>query len=142
MRHAEVAADVLGAVGHPMQLKDLLAAMVDRGAVVAGKNDQQRRSNLIITLSRSALVERVERGVYALTKRRQPASKQTPRETGGNSARSRASRRKAAEFTVPIKLWVSQEMYDKLDDIAHEQEWSVPQVIRWFVRRAQRKHEL
>jgi hypothetical protein len=64
------------------------------------------------------------------------------RKTGRNSAPSRASRRKAAEFTVPIKLWLTQEMYDKLDDIAREQEWSVPQVIRWFVRTAQREHKL
>lgn len=71
--HAEVAAHVLAAVGHPMQLKDLLAAMASRGAVVAGKTERQRRSNLIITLSRSALVRRVGHGVYALTESRASA---------------------------------------------------------------------
>jgi hypothetical protein len=71
--HAEVAADVLGAAGHPMQLKDLLAAMAARGAVVAGKSDRQRRSNLIITLGRSALVRRVGHGLYALTESRASA---------------------------------------------------------------------
>lgn len=71
--HAEVAAAVLVAVGHPMQLKDLLAAMADRGAVVAGKNERQRRSNLIITLSRSPLVRRVGHGLYALTETRASA---------------------------------------------------------------------
>jgi hypothetical protein len=71
--HAEVAAAVLGAVGHPMRLKDLLAAMAARGAIVAGKNDRQRRSNLIITLSRSALVRRVGHGVYGLTESRASA---------------------------------------------------------------------
>ncbi len=71
--HAEVAAAVLGAVGHPMQLKDLLAAMAARGAMVAGKTERQRRSNLIITLSRSALVRRVGHGVYALTESRASA---------------------------------------------------------------------
>ena len=71
--HAEVAAAVLADMGHPMQLKDLLAAMAARGAVVAGKTDRQRRSNLIITLSRSALVRRVGHGVYALTESRASA---------------------------------------------------------------------
>ena len=71
--HAEVAAAVLANAGHPMQLKDLLAAMAARGAVVAGKNERQRRSNLIITLSRSALVRRVGHGVYALTESRASA---------------------------------------------------------------------
>jgi hypothetical protein len=42
----------------------------------------------------------------------------------------RSSRRKPAEFSVPIKLWVSQEMYDALQEAAREREWSVPQVIR------------
>jgi hypothetical protein len=73
LSHAEVAADVLDAVGHPMQLKDLLAAMAARGAIVAGKSDRQRRSNLIITLGRSALVRRVGHGLYALTESRASA---------------------------------------------------------------------
>lgn len=71
--HAEVAADVLAEVRHPMQLKDLLAAMAARGAIVAGKTERQRRSNLIITLNRSALVRRVGHGVYALTESRASA---------------------------------------------------------------------
>jgi hypothetical protein len=71
--HAEVAAVVLASVGHPMQLKELLAAMATRGAVVAGKTERQRRSNLIITLSRSALVRRVGHGLYALTESRASA---------------------------------------------------------------------
>jgi hypothetical protein len=71
--HAEVAAEVLAEVRHPMQLKDLLAAMASRGSVVAGKTERQRRSNLIITLSRSALVRRVGHGVYALTESRASA---------------------------------------------------------------------
>lgn len=71
--HAEAAADVLAAAGRPMQLKDLLAAMAARGAMVAGKTERQRRSNLIITLSRSALVRRVGHGVYALTESRASA---------------------------------------------------------------------
>ena len=71
--HAEVAADVLYDADRPMQLKDLLVAMAARGAVVAGKTERQRRSNLIITLSRSALVRRVGHGVYALTESRASA---------------------------------------------------------------------
>jgi hypothetical protein len=71
--HAEVAAVVLASAGHPMQLKELLAAMAARGANVAGKNERQRRSNLIITLSRSPLVRRVGHGVYALTESRASA---------------------------------------------------------------------
>ena len=35
---------------------------------------------------------------------------------------------------MPIKLWVSQEMYDALEAAAREREWSVPQVIRRAVR--------
>jgi hypothetical protein len=73
LSHAEMAADTLAAVGHPMQLKDLLAAMASRGAVVAGKTERQRRSNLIITLGRSPLVRRVGHGVYALTESRASA---------------------------------------------------------------------
>jgi hypothetical protein len=54
-----------------------------------------------------------------------------PRETGSRSTdHPRSSRRKAAEFSVPIKLWVSQDMYDALQEAATEREWSVPQVIR------------
>jgi hypothetical protein len=71
--HATVAVAVLRAVGHPMQLSDLLAAMAARGAKVAGKTERQRRSNLIITLSRSPLVRRVGHGVYALTESRASA---------------------------------------------------------------------
>jgi hypothetical protein len=73
MPHAKVAVAVLGAVGHPMQLKDLLAAMAARGAVVAGKTERQRRSNLIITLNRSPLVRRVGHGLYALSESRASA---------------------------------------------------------------------
>jgi hypothetical protein len=64
------------------------------------------------------------------------------RKTGGNSAPSHASRRKPAEFTVPIKLWLTQEMYDAIDNVAREREWSVPQVIRWAVRTAEEEHKL
>ena len=71
--HAEVAAGVLRDVGHAMQLKDLLGAMADRGAVVAGKSERQRRSNLIIALGRSPLVRRVGHGLYALTETRASA---------------------------------------------------------------------
>jgi hypothetical protein len=71
--HAEVAAVVLASAGHPLQLKELLAAMAARGAIVAGKTERQRRSNLIITLSRSPLVRRVGHGLYALTETRASA---------------------------------------------------------------------
>jgi hypothetical protein len=71
--HAEVAAAVLAAVGHPMQLQDLLAAMAARGAVIAGKTPRIQKSNLIITLGRSPLVRRVRRGVYALSESRASA---------------------------------------------------------------------
>jgi hypothetical protein len=78
----------------------------------------------------------MEPAVTTGTKPRPRVSKQTPRETGGSSAPPRASRRKAAEFNVPIKLWVTQEMYDALDDVAREREWSIPQVIRRVVKTA------
>jgi hypothetical protein len=68
--YAEVAASVLRAVGHPMQLGELIVEMAARGAVVAGKTERQRRSNLIITLGRSPLVRRVGHGVYALSETR------------------------------------------------------------------------
>jgi hypothetical protein len=45
-----------------------------------------------------------------------------------------ASRRKKAEFTVPIKLWVSPETYAELEAEAEERDWSVPQVIRRRIR--------
>jgi len=45
-----------------------------------------------------------------------------------------ASRRKKAEFTVPIKLWVSPETYAELEAEARERDWSVPQVIRRRIR--------
>jgi hypothetical protein len=67
-------------------------------------------------------------------KRRTPRSAARPTES--RSAAPRSSRRKPAEFSVPIKLWVSQEMYDALQDAAHEREWSVPQVIRRVVKDA------
>lgn len=71
--HAEVAADVLAAVGRPMRLRELLDAMAGRGVVIAGKTERIRKSNLIITLGRSALVRRVGHGLYALAEWRQSA---------------------------------------------------------------------
>ncbi len=67
-------------------------------------------------------------------KRRTPRT--AARETESRRAAPRSSRRKAAEFSVPIKLWVSQDMYDALQEAAHEREWSVPQVIRRVVKDA------
>jgi len=64
--HAQVAADVLGAMGRPMRLRELLDALAGRGVVIAGKTPRIQKSNLIITLGRSALVRRVGRGLYAL----------------------------------------------------------------------------
>jgi hypothetical protein len=58
------------------------------------------------------------------------------RETESHSAAPRSSRRKAAEFSVPIKLWVSEEMYAALQMAAEQREWSVPQVIRRVVKNA------
>lgn len=50
-----------------------------------------------------------------------------------------ASRRKKAEFTVPIKLWVSPETYAELEAEAQERDWSVPQVIRRRIRELTRQ---
>ena len=44
--------------------------------------------------------------------------------------------RRAAEFTVPIKLWVTPETYQELAAEAEERDWSVPQVIRYRIREA------
>jgi hypothetical protein len=66
-------------------------------------------------------------------KRRRTAAR-APQEPSSSTASPRASRRKAAEFSVPIKLWVSDEMYAELEAAASEREWSVPQVIRRMVK--------
>jgi hypothetical protein len=58
------------------------------------------------------------------------------RKTTSREPATQPSRRKAAEFSVPIKLWVSQEMYDALQAAARDREWSVPQVIRRVVKNA------
>ena len=71
--HAQVAADVLGAMGRPMRLRELLDALAGRGVVIAGKTPRIQKSNLIITLGRSPLVRRVGRGLYALAEWRQSA---------------------------------------------------------------------
>ena len=47
--------------------------------------------------------------------------------------------RKPPEFTVPVKLWLTPEMYEWLAEMAQEREWSIPQVIRRAVREAQQK---
>jgi len=47
--------------------------------------------------------------------------------------------RKPPEFTVPVKLWLTPEMYEWLAAAAKEREWSIPQVIRRAVREAQQK---
>jgi len=44
--------------------------------------------------------------------------------------------RRAPEFTVPIKLWVAPDMYQGCAAEAERRDWSVPQVIRYFVREA------
>ena len=74
----------------------------------------------------------IERSDMPRAKR--PRAQQSRSESAGDAPPPRASRRKTAEFNVPIKLWVSQEMYDTLDTVAREREWSVPQVIRRAVR--------
>jgi len=43
------------------------------------------------------------------------------------------------QFTVPIKLWVTPEMYQELETMAEEHEWTVPHVIRSAVKEAQEK---
>lgn len=69
---------------------------------------------------------------------KRPRASQTaardPLEPPSSTTVPRASRRKAAEFSVPIKLWVSEEMYAELEAAASEREWSVPQVIRRMVK--------
>ena len=45
--------------------------------------------------------------------------------------------RKPPEYTVPVKLWLTPEMYEWLAVAAKEREWSIPQVIRRAVREAQ-----
>jgi hypothetical protein len=74
----------------------------------------------------------IERSLMGKTKR--PRAQGPGQEAGASGATPRVSRRKTAEFNVPIKLWVSQEMYDTLEAVAREREWSVPQVIRRAVR--------
>ncbi len=70
-----------------------------------------------------------------ITKPKRPrAAARVPQEPLSSTVSPRASRRKAAEFSVPIKLWVSEEMYAELEAAASEREWSVPQVIRRMVK--------
>jgi hypothetical protein len=72
-----------------------------------------------------------------ITEPKRRTQKRSTRETESRSAAPpRSSRRKPAQFSVPIKLWVSQEMYDALTDAARERDWSVPQVIRRVVKNA------
>jgi len=73
LSHASIVADVLGGVGRPMQLGELLGALAGRGVVIAGKTERARRSNLIITLGRTPLVRRVGHGLYALAEWRASA---------------------------------------------------------------------
>ncbi len=44
------------------------------------------------------------------------------------------TKQKQAEFTVPIKLWVSDETYTELKAEAQERKWTLPQVIRHRIR--------
>jgi len=44
------------------------------------------------------------------------------------------SPRKPARYTVPIKLWVSPEMYEALVTEAERDDWTVPQLIRRCIR--------
>jgi hypothetical protein len=76
------------------------------------------------------------------TEPRRRTQRSAARETASKTATPRGSRRKAAEFSVPIKLWVSQEMFDALATAAHEREWSVPQVIRRVVKNAMGERKL
>ena len=46
---------------------------------------------------------------------------------------------RARNFTVPIKLWVTPEMYQELETMAVEREWTIPHVIRCAVKEAQEK---
>ena len=54
-------------------------------------------------------------------------------------ARRQTAPRKAKEYTVPVKLWLTPEMHEWLARVAEEREWSIPQVIRRAVREAQTK---
>jgi len=45
----------------------------------------------------------------------------------------RPSRRHPAQFTIPIKLWVTPEQYARLEREAKKRDWSVPQVARYCI---------
>jgi hypothetical protein len=47
---------------------------------------------------------------------------------------ARKIRRKLAEFTVDVKLWLRQDTYDELAAEAEERDWSIPQVIRHRIK--------
>jgi len=66
-------------------------------------------------------------------------SRSTGRARGADLAPPQPNRRKPAEFSVPIKLWVSQDDYDELALEAAERQWSIPQVIRHRFRELARK---
>jgi len=53
------------------------------------------------------------------------------------SSRRQTPPRKPPEFTVPVKLWLTPEMYKWLAETAEVREWSIPQVIRRAVKEAQ-----
>jgi hypothetical protein len=42
------------------------------------------------------------------------------------------------KLNVPIKLWVSQEMYDQLVVEAKARDWSVPHLIRHLIHEGRR----
>jgi hypothetical protein len=55
------------------------------------------------------------------SKKRTPSKRAEPEPT---------THRKKAEFTISVKLWMTQEIYEAIAAEAREREWSVPQVIR------------
>ena len=62
-----------------------------------------------------------------------------PKKEKPTTTRRQTPPRKPPEFTVPVKLWLTPEMYEWLAETAKDREWSIPQVIRRAVREAQAK---
>jgi len=80
---AQAAATILLEHGAPMRLSEILDALVARGVHIGGPSRTGQQANLLNTIKRSPLIQRIAYGKYALTE-------WTTGQTDGNSTQANA----------------------------------------------------
>jgi len=52
---------------------------------------------------------------------------------GGMPKSTKQPRTRQLKFAIPIKLWVTQEAFDRVEKEAEKRQWTVPHMIRYLI---------